>query len=49
MIENATETSRQPEKNFKLIIEYDGSAYCGWQRQPNQPSIQGTLEGVLHA
>lgn len=36
-----------PEKNFKLVIEYDGTAYCGWQRQPRQPSIQGTLEAVL--
>lgn len=33
--------------NFKLVIEYDGSAYCGWQRQPDRPSIQGTLESVL--
>jgi tRNA pseudouridine38-40 synthase len=47
MIENATENGRRPEKNFKLTIEYDGSDYCGWQRQPDQPSIQGALEGVL--
>ena len=32
---------------FKLVIEYDGSAYCGWQRQPDQPTIQGALEAVL--
>jgi len=31
-------------KNFKLIIEYDGTAYHGWQRQNNVSTIQGTLE-----
>jgi tRNA pseudouridine38-40 synthase len=36
-----------PEKNFKLIVEYDGTAYCGWQRQPDRPTIQGLLEDVL--
>jgi tRNA pseudouridine38-40 synthase len=44
----ATPTNEHPtEKNFKLIVEYDGTAYCGWQRQPDQPSIQGALEDVL--
>ena len=47
MSDNATETARRPGKNFKLIIEYDGSDYCGWQRQPKQSSIQETLESVL--
>ena len=36
-----------PEKNFKLIVEYDGTDYCGWQRQPDRPTIQGMLEAVL--
>lgn len=34
-------------KNYKLIIEYDGTRYYGWQRQPNQNTIQGKLESVL--
>lgn len=29
---------------LKLICEYDGTAYCGWQRQINGPSVQQTLE-----
>jgi tRNA pseudouridine38-40 synthase len=34
-------------RNFKLTVEYDGSAYQGWQRQPNGPSIQSTIENAL--
>lgn len=29
---------------YKLIIAYDGSAYHGWQAQPDRPTIAGTLE-----
>lgn len=35
------------KQNFKLVIEYDGSAYCGWQRQPNGPTIQAQIEEAL--
>src|SRR3989344_8282634 len=31
-------------KRIKLVIEYDGTAYHGWQKQPNVVSIQETLE-----
>ena len=34
-------------KNYKFLIEYDGSRYYGWQRQPGQTTIQGKLESVL--
>ena len=30
-----------------LGIEYDGSAYCGWQRQTHSPSVQQELEQAL--
>lgn len=29
---------------YKLTIEYDGTAYSGWQRQPNLPTIQACLD-----
>ena len=36
-------------KNFKIIIEYDGGAYHGWQRQPEDNSIQSEIEKALMA
>ena len=36
-----------PKKNFKLTIQYLGTAYNGWQYQPNQQTIQGELESAL--
>ena len=35
------------ERNFLLTIEYDGSGYSGWQRQPDVRTAQGELEAVL--
>jgi tRNA pseudouridine38-40 synthase len=34
-------------KNFKITIEYDGSAYHGWQRQATDRTIQGEIEDAL--
>lgn len=31
-------------RNIKLVIEYDGAQYYGWQRQKGHRSIQQTLE-----
>ena len=32
---------------YFLELSYLGKAYCGWQRQPAQPTVQQTIEGVL--
>lgn len=34
-------------RNIKLTLEYDGTNYVGWQRQPIGASIQGLLEDAL--
>lgn len=34
-------------RTLKLTIQYDGTDYVGWQRQPGGPSIQGLLEEAL--
>ncbi|MDD5085588.1 MAG: tRNA pseudouridine(38-40) synthase TruA [Candidatus Omnitrophica bacterium] len=34
-------------RNIKLVLEYDGTNYCGFQRQKNANSIQGSLERIL--
>lgn len=33
--------------NIKLVIEYMGARYHGWQSQPALPTIQGTLETCI--
>ena len=32
---------------YFMEMRYHGAAYCGWQRQPDQPSVQQTLEQAL--
>ena len=34
---------------FKIVLEYDGTGYAGWQRQLNVPTIQATVEDALAA
>lgn len=34
-------------KNVLLTIAYDGTDFCGWQRQPDQKSVQEEVEKAL--
>ena len=34
-------------KNLRIVIEYDGTAYCGWQSQADLPTVQGTMERCI--
>jgi len=33
---------------LKLTLSYDGRAYAGWQIQPDQSTVQGTLQATWH-
>jgi len=35
-------------RNIKLILEYDGTHYLGWQVQPSGPTVQKCLEDAMH-
>lgn len=36
-----------PRRTFQLVIQYDGGSFAGWQRQPEQRTVQGALEEGL--
>ncbi len=41
------EQSASPTRNLRLDLEYDGTAYAGWQVQPGQPTIEAALVAAL--
>lgn len=35
------------KSNIALLTEYDGTAFCGWQKQPRDRTVQQVLEAAL--
>ena len=34
-------------RNIRLVIEYDGTGFAGWQTQPHKRTVQETIEQIL--
>ncbi len=45
-----TGLSRKPEppRNLKLVLQYDGTDFHGWQIQPKLPTVQGLVTNCLN-
>jgi len=41
------DSARDGFQRIRLTVAYDGTAYCGWQVQPEGMSVQGCLEAAL--
>ncbi len=35
------------ERTVQLVLHYDGAGFSGWQRQPEQRTVQGVIEAAL--
>ncbi len=34
-------------RSVQMVLHYDGARFCGWQRQPNERTVQGVLEAAV--
>ena len=45
---HGNDVNRNREKNIRMVLQYDGTGYQGWQRQKDAPTVQGILEDRLY-
>ncbi len=41
------EPASRPGVTYSITLEYDGTAFAGWQRQPGQRTVEGVVCGAL--
>ena len=34
-------------RNIKIVVEYNGKGFNGWQKQPSKLNIQGEIEKAI--
>jgi tRNA pseudouridine38-40 synthase len=49
MLDPATEVIAEAMHSYALTLEYDGSRFSGWQRQPDRRTVEGVLRDALLA
>jgi tRNA pseudouridine38-40 synthase len=49
MLDPATEVIAEAMHSYALTLEYDGSGFSGWQRQPDRRTVEGVLRDAILA
>jgi tRNA pseudouridine38-40 synthase len=49
MLDPATEVLAEAMHSYALTLEYDGSRFSGWQRQPDRRTVEGVLRDAILA
>jgi tRNA pseudouridine38-40 synthase len=49
MLDPATEAVAEATHGYALTLEYDGSGFCGWQRQPDRRTVEGVVLDAITA
>src|SRR5258708_6479759 len=49
MLDHATEVVSEATHSYALTLEYDGTRFSGWQRQPGVRTVEGVLLDAIAA